>query len=1091
MAVGDDDNDDDDLDLSASAWMSRSPDGRERNESRGLPVSDSEELTRVLNLPRRAPVIEGSATAEAYVAIGMQKYARVRDPQSDMVAMDAHLSGDFVRAREIWKCRCREIDPARFEPRVDRPPQPCLARLLWIQGWALYELEVAGGLLAAATVGIGKCVHSDTEVFDYQAGRRRLAAEPGALRVATYTRTLQIADARAFPSGRKECTRVLLRDGTELIVSTDHPILTARGWVDAGELQCTDFVAVATQMPVPEVTTNATDDEVAFVAYMLADGRCTQRRWTFTNMTELVISDWIRCSRALGYGVSEVKSRSRAREFRLRTGRARDPVRSRWNLHGLATRKRAHADVWGLPSTQVALFLNRFWACDGHVSEHALEITLASEKLIDDLRFLLLRLGVRSRKHKIAAYVKDGERHKFPAWRLTITGANALRFLIEVGDILGKESACKALKYRLETTAHNTNFDVVPVGQSEMQEICTELGIPARGQARTAIRKYLNQTNGQYLSRTKFREFCMCWNYRGKYAHLATTDVAWERVKTIASAGSHAVYDLSVPGTHNFVANGAVIHNTMIGVLAPLALRSCKVGLLLIQASLVDQIEIDYQLIAEHFRVPGLVIHQPGKKTWRSPPRPSPHGGAEPMLHVLPYTRLSSTKSSDWIDRLRPSAVIADEVDSLKSLDSARTRRVARYMSENWRTTRFCGWTGSLTDSSISEFSHLAAWALRAGSPMPLRRAVVDEWGRCLDAVPSPAPPGALIRLLEPGDGASMRNVRRAFRRRLAETPGFVMVGGRQVIVTSSGEEVALEISEREAPPIPQKVQDALAIVRKGRRPDTLVGGERDDIFEDPMQQVECARDIATGIMHRWIFPKREQHPLIPAWYEHRKNWFSELRQFISCGNLHLDSPALGEAAAKRAWGDIPRDANLPEWRAEHWPKWRDIRYCVEPVPKAERLDSFLVDDAVCWAIQNNGIVWYAIREFAAWMQERARELHGVDIPVFGAGSGKEIIKEFGNRAIIASLEAHGRGRDRLQFSFDTQLMAQIPASDRRWTQVLARLHRRGQQSSAVSTFLYQHTKEIRDALDQAFRRGEYVEGITGESRKLLEGWRR
>lgn len=684
--MADDDEDSEvEFDLSPGAWQSRNPDSAYEQVQRGLPVGDSEDLTRILNLPRRAPVTECSPTSEALIAIGMRKFARVRDHGQDIVAMDAHLEGDYERARDVWGCQCREIDPQRFVKRPGKASQPCIARLLWIQAWMLYEMEIAGGLIGSVTVGAGK---------------------------------------------------------------------------------------------------------------------------------------------------------------------------------------------------------------------------------------------------------------------------------------------------------------------------------------------------------------------------------------------------------------------TLVNLLAPLALRNCPLAVLLIPPSLVDQIETDYRLLAEHFRVPGLIIHQPGNKTWRADAAHRPDGGGpEPTLHVLPYTKLSTPTSSAWIDRLKPAAIIADEVDALKDLSSARTLRVARYIAQNWRTTRFCGWTGSLTDSAIADFGHLSAWALRDGSPMPLRRSVVDEWGRCLDAVPSPAPPGALIRLLNPGEGATMSNVRRAFRRRLADTTGFVMVGGRQVITASDGREVENIIRERAAPPLPQRVLDALAIVRRGRRPDTLIGGQRDDILEDPMQQAKCARDVATGVFHRWIFPRQESQELIDEWYEARALWFSELRRRVVRGEVHLDSPALCEAAAKRAWGDSPRDASLPEWHAEHWPRWRDVRELVQPQPQAERLDSFLVDDAATWAAHNCGIVWYQTREFAAWCRERARELYGLDLPIFGANSGREIARELGNRSIIASIEAHGRGRNGLQFAFSTQLVTQAPSSDRRAQQLLARAHRRGQESGEVVTWLYLHTDEVQEAFDQALRRGEYVEAVTGESRKLLEGW--
>lgn len=43
---------------------------------------------------------------------------------------------------------------------------------------------------------------------------------------------------------------------------------------------------------------------------------------------------------------------------------------------------------------------------------------------------------------------------------------------------------------------------------------------------------------------------------------MATNDLLWDRVISIAPAGKAPVYDLCVPRTHNFVANGLIVHNS-------------------------------------------------------------------------------------------------------------------------------------------------------------------------------------------------------------------------------------------------------------------------------------------------------------------------------------------------------------------------------------------------------------------------------------------------------------------------------------------------------------------------------------------------
>ena len=44
---------------------------------------------------------------------------------------------------------------------------------------------------------------------------------------------------------------------------------------------------------------------------------------------------------------------------------------------------------------------------------------------------------------------------------------------------------------------------------------------------------------------------------------VATNDVFWDEIASVDSIGEQTVYDATVPGTHNFVANGISLHNSI------------------------------------------------------------------------------------------------------------------------------------------------------------------------------------------------------------------------------------------------------------------------------------------------------------------------------------------------------------------------------------------------------------------------------------------------------------------------------------------------------------------------------------------------
>lgn len=551
-------------------------------------------------------------------------------------------------------------------------------------------------------------------------------------------------------------------------------------------------------------------------------------------------------------------------------------------------------------------------------------------------------------------------------------------------------------------------------------------------------------------------------------------------IKRLKPVQAWALYEMGIEGgllAHIPVGAG----KTAIGILAPMALEALgsKHCLLLVPPNLIEQLVRDYQLIAQHFRVPSLYVHGIERKF--------PVDNA-PRLHVLPYSRLSLPTSSDWIRNLRPDAILADECDRLRDPNGAGTSRVIRYFREHGDTTRFCGWSGSITDDEIGDYAHLAALALRMKSPLPLDHMVVTEWGRVLDENENPAPTGELARFCEVDetlDPNSINDVREGFRRRLAESKGVV-------VSTEASVDVDLIIEERVAPPIPPVILQALDMVRTmWVRPDTLIGEKMDEELVDAMQVAKVARELATGIFYRWRFdpingvPQLRQD--VDEWRDARKEWHRELRQKLFAREEWLDSPLLCEHAAQRFYGDRPKREDRPEWESATWQRYSKIKGKVVPTVQACRVSDYLVVDAARWATEHRGIVWYAMVEFGQWVAE----ISGLPLHGGGPKAGERIQNEAGNRSIIASIKSHGRGRDGLQAIYNEQLITQLPSSSTMNEQLLGRLHRQGQPEAEVRAWFYLHTKEIKDALEMALRRANYVRGTLGASQKLLEGLRR
>lgn len=487
---------------------------------------------------------------------------------------------------------------------------------------------------------------------------------------------------------------------------------------------------------------------------------------------------------------------------------------------------------------------------------------------------------------------------------------------------------------------------------------------------------------------------------------------------------------------------------------------------LLVPPRLAKQLVDDYDYLGEHWQMPSMVIQgRPNDDRLRP---------GVPKLQVMPYSRLMRPEATDWMRRVKPHAIISDECHKLRNRDSATVSRVERFMKEN-PGTRAAVWSGSITSNSVTNHAHLFDWALGPGSPLPRTKDVVRSWSTAIDPSKNPADPGALLDgLIASGFCRPGESLYTGLRRRQCETLGVVTT-------SSSSSDCDLEILERQAPPVPDKLQ---ALIKKALafvRPD----GEE---LVTALQAVECACTIACGFHYRWIFPHNEfprDEQLVLTWMMRRALFFQELRGKLQHRQEHLDSPELAIRAAQRAYGQRPRDRNLPEWKSQMWLPWCEIKDQVRPEQDSVWLDDFLVDDAAAWAREHQGIVWFQYTPFGRRLAQKHK------LPYYGAGEDARtaLLAEDGSRSVLASLDAHGIGTNGLQFKFHEQLYPNLPGGGDMWEQSLGRLRRPGQKASVVRAWFHMHTRELRRRVRNALRAAYYVEGTTPMQQQILGGF--
>ncbi|HVE95427.1 MAG TPA: replicative DNA helicase [Pseudonocardiaceae bacterium] len=381
----------------------------------------------------------------------------------------------------------------------------------------------------------------------------------------------------AFPSGTKETFRVTLRSGRMVEATANHPFLTLDGWLPLGELIEGSRVAVPRSVPEPQQVRTWPEQHVILLAHLIGDGSFGRRQpLRYASVDEINLRAVSEA--AATFGITAVRDDHEAARcislrlpapFRLARGR-RNPIAAwldKLGLFGLLSYEKFIPDeVFGLSRGQVALFLRHLWATDGCIrypseSDPRPQIYYAttSRRLADDVARLLLRVGVLARIH--VAH-KSGYRDSY---HVSVTGLDNQRtFLSDVGCHGARgEAATRALD-ALDGLAGHTNVDTVPIEVwARVRSALIERRMTHRAFAAAIGTKLCGSTLWKHsVSRSRLTRIAAVLGDSDLHL-LATNDVFWDEICSMESIGERPVYDATVLGTHNFVANGVSLHNSL------------------------------------------------------------------------------------------------------------------------------------------------------------------------------------------------------------------------------------------------------------------------------------------------------------------------------------------------------------------------------------------------------------------------------------------------------------------------------------------------------------------------------------------------
>ncbi|MEU0500181.1 replicative DNA helicase [Nocardia sp. NPDC005998] len=381
---------------------------------------------------------------------------------------------------------------------------------------------------------------------------------------------------KVFPSGRKEVFRLRLASGREVEATGNHPFLTVDGWIPLEKLAVGDRLATPRMVPEPVHTERMADSEIILLAHMIGDGSCVKRQpIRYASIDEENLDAVTTAARHFGvtavrdeYAAARVTTLRLPAPYRLTHGK-RNPIAA-WldelGLFGLRSyEKFVPQQVFSLPNDQIALFLKHLWATDGSVRWDAkggqarVYYASTSRRLVDDVAQLLLRLGVHGRIKNVR---KAGYRD---CWHLTIDGAdNQTIFLRDISVHGARGQAAQSALAELEPMVRNTNVDTVPKEVwAQVRTLLATKHMTHREFSAAMGSRFCGSTMWKRSpSRARLARVAAVLD-DADIEMLATNDVFWDKVVEITGLGEQDVYDGTVPGTHNFVAQGISVHNSL------------------------------------------------------------------------------------------------------------------------------------------------------------------------------------------------------------------------------------------------------------------------------------------------------------------------------------------------------------------------------------------------------------------------------------------------------------------------------------------------------------------------------------------------
>jgi len=384
--------------------------------------------------------------------------------------------------------------------------------------------------------------------------------------------------SKVFPSGKKMTYELKTKSGFKIKASANHPFRKVDSWYRLDQLSTGDFIATPRKLSLKSPKNNLSSDEIILLAHLLGDGCVLPHQPIHYTSAD--------------YENIKIVAKSVKKLFKIKprivhqknwwhvylpspyhlTHRKHNPITNWYNELRIkpvrSFKKEIPQRIFSLDEKNIALFLKHLWATDGNLATKYLSgrkpsasiyYATTSPQIAEGVKHLLLRLGIRS---KISNVKKADYRI---CYHIRIQGKDDQLKFLQLVKCYGERGKIipKLIKY-LKNIKTNPNVDIIPKEiWKKISVIKANYGLTWRDWAKEYGMAYCGSTLFKHgVSR---RRMTRILNFMPaiELKNLAESDAFWDEIVSITPLKIEEVYDATVPGTHNFIANDIIVHNSL------------------------------------------------------------------------------------------------------------------------------------------------------------------------------------------------------------------------------------------------------------------------------------------------------------------------------------------------------------------------------------------------------------------------------------------------------------------------------------------------------------------------------------------------